>query len=83
MNLNTHDVYIAGIAINDNYGLNLNYTSLSGSYSMGSCNSLGMSGAFCNNEYANPNLDSNSSFLTIPAGESIKITIDLTALPLP
>jgi flagellin-like protein len=81
MNLNTRDANVAGIAINNNYGLNFTFTSLSGSYSMGGCYNLGGSGGYCNASYSNPNLNSNLSFFTIPAGQSTKITIDLTSAP--
>jgi flagellin-like protein len=83
MNLNTQNVNVAGIAINNNYGLNFTFTSLSGSYSEGGCYDLGGSGGYCNASYSNPNLNSNLSFFTIPAGESTKITIDLTSAPVP
>ncbi len=83
MNLNTQDANVAGIAINNNYGLNFTFTSLSGSYSRGGCYSLGGQGGYCNASYSNPNLNSNLSFFTIPAGQSTKITIDLTGAPVP
>ena len=83
MNLNTQDANVAGIAINNNYGLNFTFTSLSGSYSRGGCYSLGGQGGYCNASYSNPNLNSNLSFFTIPAGQSTKITIDLTGVPVP
>jgi len=83
MNLNTQDANVAGIAINNYYGLNFTFTSLSGSYSMGGCYLLGEQGGYCNASYSNPNLNSNLSFFTIPAGQSTKITIDLTSTPVP
>jgi flagellin-like protein len=83
MNLNTQDARLNGIAINNQYGLNFDFTSLSGSYDEGNCDSLGEPDGFCNTSFSNPNLNSNLSYFTIPAGQSTKITIDLTSAPVP
>lgn len=79
MNLNTQDVSINGIAINNHYLFNFSFTSLSGSVSSGNCTSLGNPQGWCNTSYASGSY-SNSSFFTIPAGQSTKIKLDLTSI---
>jgi len=74
MNLNTQDINVAGIAINNYYAYPVSFTSLSLSSPMGSCN-LTMGGGGCQV------LGSNSylPYLTIPAGKSIRVTLNLTS----
>ena len=74
MNLNTQDVSIMGIAINNYYAYPLNFSSLSLT-SGGYCN-LTTSGGGC--LYLDP-AKPGSHYLTIPAGGSARVTMGLTA----
>jgi flagellin-like protein len=79
MNLNTKSVGIIGIAINNQYATAVNFTSLPLSFPMGYCSfSEGNELCIYNNTgmTLDPNL--NMSSLEIPAGQSEKITINLT-----
>jgi len=73
MNMNTQDVAIEGIAINNYYAYPLNFTSLSLSTPRGSCN-LSVGGGGCQVQGS----DSATPYLTIPAGKSVQVTFNLT-----
>jgi flagellin-like protein len=74
MNLNTQDAGVAAIAINNYYEYPINFTSLSLSTPQGYCN-LTVEGSGCQVLGSN----SNTPYLTIPAGKSIQVTLNLTS----
>ena len=75
MNLNTQNANVAGIAINNNYAYPINFTLLSPpSPPMGFCN-LTAGGGGCQVFGSNSYLP----YLTIPAGQSIQVTLNLTS----
>lgn len=74
MNLNTEDVSVMGIAVNNYYSYPLNFSSLSLT-SEGYCN-FTTGGGGC--RYLDPNKQ-GTPYLTIPAGNSVMVKLNLTS----